>query len=86
MAFHCEIAIADSGGLGHTDIAELNQSLRRNINSARGYRPHNRAGHRAPRHRVRQTSAATTTAASIFGLTRRAWVAAARSEQADEIA
>jgi hypothetical protein len=39
MAFHCEIAIADSGGLAHTDIAKLNQSLRRNINSARGYRP-----------------------------------------------
>jgi len=39
MAFHCEIAIADSAGLGHTDTAELNQSLRCNINSARGYRP-----------------------------------------------
>lgn len=39
MAFHCEVVIADSGGLAHTDLAELNQSLRRNINSARGYRP-----------------------------------------------
>ncbi len=39
MAFLCEIAIADSGGIAHTDLAELNQSLRRNINSARGYRP-----------------------------------------------
>lgn len=39
MALHCEIVIADSGGLAHTDIAGLNLSLRRNINSARGYRP-----------------------------------------------
>jgi len=39
MAFHCEVVIADSGGLAHTDLAELNQSLRRNINSARGYHP-----------------------------------------------
>ncbi len=39
MAFHCEVIIADSGGLAHTDIAELNQSLRRNINSTRGYQP-----------------------------------------------
>ncbi len=46
----------------------------------------NRAGHRAPRHRLRQTSAATTTAASISRLTRRAWVAAARGEQADGMA
>ncbi|MGH3217942.1 MAG: DUF6933 domain-containing protein [Streptosporangiaceae bacterium] len=39
MALHCEIVIADSGGLALTDIAGLNRSLRRNINSARGYRP-----------------------------------------------
>ena len=39
MAFLCEIAIAESGGLRYTDLAALNQSLRRNINSARGYRP-----------------------------------------------
>ena len=37
MAFHCEVIIADSGGLARTDIAELNQALRRNINSTRGY-------------------------------------------------
>jgi hypothetical protein len=39
MAFHCEVIIAGSGGLAHTDIAGLNQSLRRNINSTRGYQP-----------------------------------------------
>ena len=39
MAFHCEVVIADSGGLARTDIAELNRGLRRNINSARGYQP-----------------------------------------------
>lgn len=37
MAFLCEIVIGRSGGLASTDIAELNQALRRNINSARGY-------------------------------------------------
>jgi len=39
MAFRCEHAIADAGGLARTDVAELNRSLRRNINSARGYCP-----------------------------------------------
>jgi hypothetical protein len=39
MALHCQYAIADSGSLQHTDIGELNQSLRRNINSARSYQP-----------------------------------------------
>src|SRR5260370_35241124 len=39
MAFMCEHAIAGAGGLTRTDLAGLNQSLRRNINSARGYRP-----------------------------------------------
>ncbi len=39
MAFLCENAISGSGGLSRTDLAALNQSLRRNINSARGYRP-----------------------------------------------
>lgn len=39
MAFRCEHSIADAGGLARTDLAELNRSLRRNINSARGYCP-----------------------------------------------
>ena len=39
MAFMCEHAIAETGGLARTDLARLNQSLRRNINSARGYCP-----------------------------------------------
>jgi hypothetical protein len=39
MAFLCQHAIAESGGVMHTDLVELNQSLRRNINSARGYQP-----------------------------------------------
>jgi len=39
MAFRCEHAIAHAGGLARTDLAELNRSLRRNINGARGYRP-----------------------------------------------
>ncbi len=43
MAFRCEHAIAHAGGLAgglaRTDLAELNRSLRRNINSARSYCP-----------------------------------------------
>jgi len=39
MAFMCEHAIGNAGGLARTDLAELNRSLRRNINSARGYCP-----------------------------------------------
>jgi len=33
------LLLTQSGGLASTDIAELNQALRRNINSARGYQP-----------------------------------------------
>ena len=39
MAFRCEHAIASAGGLARTDLPDLNRSLRRNINSARGYCP-----------------------------------------------
>ena len=39
MAFMCETVTTRSGGLASTDIADLNQALRRNINSARGYQP-----------------------------------------------
>ena len=39
MAFHCEMAISDAGGLAHTDLGEPNHALHRNINSSRGYRP-----------------------------------------------
>jgi len=39
VAFMCEVAITHSGGLARTDIAELNQALRRNINSVRDYQP-----------------------------------------------
>jgi hypothetical protein len=39
MAFRCELVIADAGGLARTDLAELKRSLRRTINSARGYCP-----------------------------------------------
>ena len=39
MAFLCQHAIAGSGGLAPTDLADLNRSLRRNINSAHDYRP-----------------------------------------------
>jgi Domain of unknown function (DUF6933) len=39
MAFRCEHVIAEAQGLAGTDLDELNRSLRRNINSARGYRP-----------------------------------------------
>jgi hypothetical protein len=37
MAFSCEHAIGEAGGVARTDLAELNQALRRNINSARGF-------------------------------------------------
>jgi len=33
------VTIAGAGGLARTDLAGLNRSLRRNINSARGYCP-----------------------------------------------
>ena len=39
MAFLCEVAIAQAGGLAHCHPAELNQALHRNINSSRAYRP-----------------------------------------------
>ena len=39
MAFMCETVTSCSGGLASTDLAELNQGLRRNINSARRYQP-----------------------------------------------
>jgi Domain of unknown function (DUF6933) len=39
MAFLCEVAISDAGGLAHIDLGELNHALHRNINSSRGYRP-----------------------------------------------
>ena len=39
MTFRCEHAIADAEGLARTDLPELNRSLRRTINSARGYCP-----------------------------------------------
>lgn len=37
MAFRCQYAIAEADGLMSTDLGALNRSLRRNINSARGY-------------------------------------------------
>ena len=39
MAFMCEAVITRSGGLATTDIGQLNQALRRNINTARDYQP-----------------------------------------------
>jgi hypothetical protein len=33
------VAVDESGGLAGTDIGELNQALRRNINRPRGYTP-----------------------------------------------
>jgi hypothetical protein len=39
MAFMHETVTARSDGLATTDLADLNQALRRNINSARGYQP-----------------------------------------------
>ena len=39
MAFLCDVAISDAGGLTHFDLGELNHALHRNINSSRSYRP-----------------------------------------------
>ncbi len=39
MAFRCEAAISDAGGLAHCDPGALNQALHRNINSSREYQP-----------------------------------------------
>ena len=39
MAFLCEAAISDTGGLALTDLGELNHALHRHINSSRDYRP-----------------------------------------------
>jgi uncharacterized protein DUF6933 len=39
MAFLCEVAISDAGGLAQCDLGELNRALHRNINGSRGYRP-----------------------------------------------
>jgi len=50
MAFLCGHMIAQPGGLRNADLAGLNQSLRRNINSARGYqRPVDLAAQRISR-------------------------------------
>jgi hypothetical protein len=49
-AFLCETTIGDSGGLARTGLAALNRTLRRNINSARGYqRPIDLAARISPR-------------------------------------
>jgi hypothetical protein len=39
MAFLCEVAVGNVGGLARCDLGELNQALHRNINSSRSYRP-----------------------------------------------
>ena len=50
MAMLCEYAVTDSGGLRAVDIVDLNRTLHRNINSARGYqRPVDLAARRASR-------------------------------------
>jgi hypothetical protein len=38
MAFLCEVAVTDSGGLAQCDPSELNRALHRNINRPCGYR------------------------------------------------
>jgi Domain of unknown function (DUF6933) len=37
MAYLCQHIVAHAGSLAATDLADLNRTLRRNINSARGY-------------------------------------------------
>ena len=37
MAFLCDVAVADAGGLARVGVRSLNHRLHRNINSARGY-------------------------------------------------
>jgi hypothetical protein len=37
LGYRCEAIVDDSGGLAGTDLADLNQQLRRHICSARGY-------------------------------------------------
>lgn len=39
LAFTCEYAVADAGGLSQLDLAGLHRRLQRNIASARGYVP-----------------------------------------------
>jgi hypothetical protein len=51
MAFLCEAAISRAGGLARCDPGELNQSLRRNINSSRAYRPPVELAAQQPEHR-----------------------------------
>jgi hypothetical protein len=49
MAVLCAYAIAQEGGLASADTGALNQRLRRNINSTRGYqRPIDLAAHWQP--------------------------------------
>jgi hypothetical protein len=56
MALPCEHEIATSGGPRHADLADLNQTLRRNINSTRRYqRPADLAARQVPsQHRPQQ--------------------------------
>lgn len=37
MAFLCDVAVADAGGLARVDVGSLNHRLHRNIHSARDY-------------------------------------------------
>jgi hypothetical protein len=37
VAFLCQDAVADAGGLAPTNLESLNHCLRWNVNSARGY-------------------------------------------------
>ena len=37
MAFLCDVAVADAGGLARVGVRSLDRRLHRNINSARGY-------------------------------------------------
>ncbi len=39
LAFTCERAAADDGGLAHLDLDRLHRHLHRNLNSTRGYVP-----------------------------------------------
>jgi len=64
MAFLCRYTIAESGGLMRTDLGALNRSLRRNINSARGYQAPDRAGGPALQ-RVRPVKPGSTALASL---------------------
>ena len=72
VAFLCEDAVADAGGLAPMDLESLNHRLRWNVNSARGLRAAGRSRHRSGRQVVIAFSASPVGVTRSVGVPRAA--------------